>query len=204
MLAVLTGGCGPTRFPVGNGSSGGWLTNGLPSEGVDPSGGETWGLPASSSGTTGDGLDSADGVGQEATSSTEADTGEVDWLFGPGDTASQLLCNADDTMRLVLETYPEGSPVACENSPDAGVDDLLDFVIRQWDGTSGTHLVHQDANTFGIFGGEFLVGSIELTVSAPFIVDRVFIEVGNEQATFVGYAELATCAMVRPPSCVGA
>ncbi|MEM6995984.1 MAG: hypothetical protein AAF721_36085 [Myxococcota bacterium] len=201
MAGWLTVGCGPTVNVGEDGAMAGSTSaaNDETDDGGSPSASdETAGPPGGSTGVLDEGTSGADGTTAAAASST----GE-DWLFGPGAAWSQVSCNqAKGEISLLVELYIDPPTTACIPDPAVDLDDLLVLGSNVWDGSGGVFPIGDNEMFRGSGPGlESIVGTIEITVSEPYFLDTIFLDVLVLDQAFVGAAELSTCSSGLPRRC---
>lgn len=197
-LVVLGSACGPSVvLPEEGGADATTATE--PS--TDDGGAEGTSAPDATGQPTTSEPDNGSSDGGSAFDETTAgsSTGET-WLFAPGSSYSWLSCDErTNATTLLMELYWDPPPTECVPSPEVDLDGLIFMGVLQWDGSGGTFAAGPDGPVSGSVGvGEMLVGSVELTVSAPFVPDTVLLDLQTQDgSTIMGLADLGTC--FRPP-----
>jgi hypothetical protein len=198
-LIVLGTGCGPSVVaPENNGSDATTSTEPSTDDGVADatSAPDATGQPTTAGPGTGS---SESGQAADETAAADSSTGET-WLFAPGSSYSWLSCDErTNATTLLIELYWDPPPTECVPSPKVDLRGLVFLGVLDWDGNGGTFAAGPDGPVSGSAGlAEMIVGTVELTVSAPFVPDTIALDLQTEDGqTIVGLADLGTC--FRPP-----
>lgn len=198
VFGLIVLGCGPSVvLPEAGGSDGTTATEPSTDDGVAEA---TSGPDATGQSTTagpGNASSESGSVADETTAGSS--TGET-WLFPPGSSYSWSSCDArTNATTLLMELYWDPPPNECVPSPDVDLRGLVFMGVLDWDGGGGTFAAGPDGSVSGSAGSaEMLVGTVELTVSAPFVPDTIALDLQTEDGqAIVGLADLGTC--FRPP-----
>ncbi|MEM6992636.1 MAG: hypothetical protein AAF721_19135 [Myxococcota bacterium] len=195
-VALLAVSCGPSLVPSVGGGAGsgdtGAMSTGMASASDSDGGVQSTGAQATSTSAA------------DTTAAGDSSTGEP-WLVAPGQGVPELSCGREGEVFVYFDGVLPSDPVP-ECVPPAGIDETAFAVaVGEWDGQDGVHVFSGGFGDlpWGVWGPgkEPLEGSIEIRVSAPYVLDEAWIDASNSMGTLVGRIDLATCPAPLPEPC---